>query len=234
MKYLIRLLAAGWLLLPLGVPADTHTLTIGTNNTPLDRQVLQALSDEAFRRLGKDMKLINLPSERSLRSADRGEIDGEGLRVAGLQDRYPNLVQVDEPYVGISFVAFARDRGIRLDGWSSLADYRLAHVNGWKLFEAKTADAKVVNRVANPEQMFEMLQRDRVDLALYTLADGRAYIRDHGLVDIVALSPSLKDVDLYLYLHKRHARLAKEVGRVLREMKQDGTYGRIIADILGD
>lgn len=64
--------------------ADTTTITVSTNNTPLDRQALHDLSKEAFRRIGVEFKLVTLPSERSLHSANLGEVDGEGLRVAGL------------------------------------------------------------------------------------------------------------------------------------------------------
>jgi hypothetical protein len=63
--------------------ADKPTITVSTNNTPLDRKALHDLSKEAFRRIGVDFKLVSLPSERSLHSANLGEVDGEGLRVAG-------------------------------------------------------------------------------------------------------------------------------------------------------
>ena len=210
--------------------ADEQTITVSTNNTPLDRSVLQGVSSEAFKRLGKEFRLISLPSERSLVSANAGEIDGEGLRVAGLGSKYPNLVQVDEAYVGISFVAFSKDATIKLDDWDSLAPYRIAFINGWKMFEANTGKARVVNKVDKPEQMFDMLQRDRVDLVLYTLADGLAYTRQHGLGQIAPLKPSLKDVDLYL--HKRHGALAPALARTIRDMKADGSYNQILSRAL--
>ncbi len=165
-------------------------------------------------------------------SANAGEIDGEGLRIAGLGVKYPNLVQVDEAYVGISFVAFSKDATIKIDGWDSLAPYRVAFINGWKMFEANTGKARVVNKVDRPEQMFDMLQRDRVDLVLYTLADGLAYIRQHGLGRIAPLKPSLKDVDLYLYLHNKHDALAPALARTIREMKADGSYNEILSTAL--
>lgn len=210
--------------------ADKPTITVSTNNTPLDRQALHDLSKEALRRIGVDFKLVSLPSERSLYSANLGEVDGEGLRIAGLSGQYSNLVQVPERYIGISFVAFARDATIRLDqGWESLKPHRVAFINGWKMFEANASAARSVSKVDKPEQLFLMLDGERVDLALYTRADGVALARSMGLAAIAPIAPALKDVDMFLYLHKKHEALVPRLAQALREMKADGSYNRILA-----
>ena len=210
--------------------ADTTTITVSTNNTPLDRQALHDLSKEAFRRIGVEFKLVTLPSERSLHSANLGEVDGEGLRVAGLSGQYPNLVQVPERYIGISFVAFARDATIRLEqGWESLKPHRIAFINGWKMFEANASGARSVSKVDKPDQLFLMLDSGRVDLALYTRSDGVALARAMGLGAIAPIAPALKDVDMYLYLNRKHEALVPRLSQALREMKADGSYNRILA-----
>lgn len=212
--------------------AATPTITVSTNNTPLDRKALQALGQEAFRRVGVEFRLVGLPSERSLVAADRGEVDGEGLRVEGLSAQYANLVQVPERFIGVSFVAFARDRSIRVDrGWESLKPHSVAFINGWKMFEANASGARVVNRVDKPEQLFRMLDGGRIDLALYTRADGVALAREMGLAGIAPLEPALKDVDMYLYLHRRHEALVPRVAQALRDMKADGSWQRIVSSL---
>lgn len=222
------------LLMSLGgmVFAENQIITISTNNTPLDRKALQLLSQEAFRRVGLEPKLISTPSERSLQLANQGEVDGEGLRIAGLNTQYPNLIQIPERFIGISFVAFTRDAMINLSqGWESLMPYRVAFITGWKMFEANATRAKVVNRVSSPDQMFRMLEGGRIDIALYTRADGIALIRNMGLSSIAPLSPALKDVDMYLYLHKKHESLVPQIANALRDMKADGTYNKIMFSI---
>lgn len=212
--------------------ADAEKITVSSNSTPLDQAVLSAVASEAFSRNGIGFELVNFPSERSLRMANAGEVDGEGLRIAGLSDTFPNLVQVGEPIVGISFVAFSKDPDMAFEGWDSLKGKRLAFINGWKLFETQTADIPSVNKVDSPTQMFAMLNADRVDLVLYTLADGRQYLQDTGMEGIHALTPHLRDLDLYLYLHNSHSELAEKVAESLRSMKEDGTYDEILAGIL--
>ncbi len=56
--------------------AEVPVVTVSTNNTPLDRKAMEMLSREAFRRIGLEFKLVSLPAERSLKSADAGEVDG--------------------------------------------------------------------------------------------------------------------------------------------------------------
>lgn len=209
--------------------SEVPLLTVSTNNTPSDRLALQELSKEAFRRVGLEFKLTSLPSERSLQSANAGDVDGEGLRIAGLSAQYPNLIQVPERFIGISFVAFAKDAMISLDkGWDSLLPYRVGFVSGWKMFEANAGNARVVSRVDKPEQMFRMLDSGRIDLALYTRADGVALVKALGLGAVAPLAPALKDVDMYLYLHKKHENWVPKIAQALREMKMDGTYNRIL------
>lgn len=226
---------AGWLgspALTTAHAADRPVLTLSTNNTPLDRKALQALSEEAGRRAGIDVKFVSLPSERSLVAANQGEVDGEGLRVAGLDESYVNLVRVPERYISISFVAFAKDTSISVaQGWDSLKPYRVAHIHGWKMFESNAGTARTVNKVDKAEQLFQMLDHGRIDLALYTLADGVALSRKLGLQGVVALSPTLKDVDMFLYLHRKHAALVPKVAAALREMKADGSHQRILAAV---
>jgi len=227
-----------WLILlyvALGARADETHLVISTNNTPLDRKALERLSQAAAQRIGVNIHLVSNPSERSLFMANQGEVDGEGLRVAGLNQHYPNLVQVQERFIGISFVAFSKDASINLDqSWNSLKPYRVAFINGWKMFEANTAEARSVTKVDKPEQLFRMLDGGRVDLALYTRADGVALLKTLGLRSIAPISPSLKEVDMYLYLHKKHQALAPRIAQALREMKADGTYNKIMFDVLTD
>ena len=219
------------LILPMGlVAAQGQSVTISTNNTPMDRKVLEQVSQEAFRRVGVDFKLVSLPSERSLHSANQGDVDGEGLRVAGLSGQYPNLLQVPEPFVRIAFVAFSRDPTIDLKGgWDSLKPYRVAFITGWKMFEANVTSAKVVNKVDTPEQIFHMLEAGRIDLALYTRTDGMVLARSLGFSTVAPRSPALKEVDMYLYLNKKHQGLVPKLAQALRDMKADGSYTRILS-----
>ena len=127
-------------------------------------------------------------------------------------------------------VAFARDATLSLaHGFDSLQPYRVAYIHGCKLFEAHADRARIVHKVDQAEQMFQMLDAGHVDLALYTRADGVALVRQLQLPAIVPLAPTLQDVDLFLYLHKKHAALVPRLTRALRDMRLDGNHIRLVA-----
>lgn len=215
--------------LTVGALAQVPTLTISSNNTPLDRRVVHDVSREALRRLGYQFNFVRHPSERSLHLANEGEVDGEGFRVAGLSAQYPNLVQVPERYGEVSFVAFVKTGTFSTAaGWESLRGKRVAYITGWKLFESNVAAAQSVVKVDKAEQMFQMLDSGRIDVALYTLRDGVALVRELGLNAVQPMAPALKVSDMFLYLNKRHEALVPRLAQALRDMKTDGSYARLV------
>jgi len=228
----VRFGLTGLLGLFLFVSAHAQELVISTNNTPLDRKALELISKEAFRRIGVDSRVVGNPSERSLHLANQGEVDGEGLRIAGLGKQYPNLVQVPERFIGVSFVAFAKDAQITLNqGWASITPYRVSFITGWKMFESNASNARSITKVETPEQMFKMLDSNRIDLALYTRTDGVALTERMGLSSIAPIAPALKDVDMYLYLNMRHEALVPKLSQALRSMKADGSLNKIMSSL---
>ena len=48
-----------------------------------------------------------------------------------------------------------------------------------------------------------------------------------------AFQPPLARREVFFYLHKRHAALAERASEVLREMKRDGSYQRLVEEVLG-
>jgi len=230
----LTLMGLLWLALVSGARASGPVLTISTNNTPQDRKVLTLVSAEAFRRAGLTFELDSNPSARSLDLANQGVMDGEGLRVAGLEQQYPNLIQVPERFTSISFVAFSRNAALKLDqGWGSLKPHRVAFINGWRLFEANATEARSITKVEKVDQLFQMLDADRVDVVLYTRTDGLAVLNRLGISNVVALTPSLRDADMFLYLNKKHAAHVPRIAQALKGMKADGSYASIMASTSG-
>ena len=52
-----------------------------------------------------------------------------------------------------------------------------------------------------------------------------------GLQGITALAPALQDVDMFLYLHKKHQALVPKLSQAIRDIKADGSYNRILSTI---
>ncbi len=184
---------------------------------------------EAFARVGKEVVIDRLPAERGITSANEGLTDGEMNRVGGLSRKYPNLVQVMEKNLDFNFVAFSKLKNISINNWQSLKPYRLGIIIGWKIYEKNTLGFPHLIKVKNPWILFKLLDLDRVDIILYRDMEGLEIINKHKYKGIHIIRPPLAVKQMFIYLNKKHKILVPKLTDALKEMKQDGTYKRIIS-----
>lgn len=188
---------------------------------------------EAFRRLGIDLDLQRVPTGRAGPLADTGEADGCGPRIAGYDKFFPNLVQVEEPVIDFEFMAFTKREDIEVRDWTSLSDYTVGHLTGSVILANKTKQhAGMVTSVRDAEQLFTLLERGRIDIAVIERWTGLYAVNRLELRDVRLLQPALAHRPMFFYLNRKHADLAPRLADALRAMKADGTYDRTFGDSL--
>lgn len=209
----------------------SHVETLVLNNVgspPLTNDegtgFLDVIGQEVFRRNGIKLSLIKLPAERGLRNANAGIDDGDFLRISGMEKLYPNLVPVPEKLIDMTFVAFANDPAVRVDGWDSLRNYAVGLIKGWKILEKNTPKGTHVILARNAEQLFTMLEKGRVDVALYSRLMGLEIIRRRKLAGVKDLSPPLAVRGMFIYLHKSHQAIVPKIRFSLAAIKAEGLY----------
>ncbi len=185
------------------------------------------LAKEAYGRLGIEIDISHVSAERGLVLLNEGFDDGIMSRIAGLSEKYSNIVQVEESVLSWSFVAFARDKNIRITNWNSLRPYHVAIIRGWKILERNIVDTASLTLVENERILFGMLNGERIDIAVYALHPGVSTIRDLGFSNISPVMPPLAVSEKYFYVGKKHRDLAPKLAAALRAMKADGAYLRI-------
>lgn len=214
---------------------ETLVLNTGTREpytTQDKRGFLDVLIAEAFRRVGQKAEVqVYQASARAMAQANDGIDDGFAMRVKGLTATYPNMVMVPEKVIDNDFVALSKGPAFPTPDWSVLDDHDVAYILGWKIFEANLGDHGGVVLPRNADQLVELLRKDRVDVILYERWQGAWRAKNSGLTAVVH-EPPLASVPMYMYLHKKHAALVDKVSTALRDMKADGTYGKIVADTL--
>ena len=193
---------------------------------------LDVIAKEAFRRIGVGLELIEIPAERALINANAGIDDGNITRIAGLEKFYPNLVRVPEKMMDMIFVAFTKHVDIQTDGWQALKPYSIGIVKGWKILENNIPDEATVTLAADAEQLFRLLEKDRVDLVLYSLWRGLARIKGEKLSGVRVLTPPLVTKEMFMYLHKKHKPLVPKIAAALRAIKAEGIYQRLFQEKL--
>jgi len=200
--------------------------------SPAHDGVMDRFYAELGRRTGIDFVIQLLPAERCLLNADAGIDDGDVGRIAGLDARYPNLVRVAEPVMSFQLSAFSRSARFRVDGPDSFQGHMVGIVTGWKILEQKTSGLASVVKLESQEQLFSMLDKDRIDVALIEKSMGLYAIKSMKLNGIAVLHPALVEGEWFLYLNKKHQALLPELNAAIRQMKKDGSYQRIFASAL--
>lgn len=237
MKRFLTLLLFTCAIFMAGSVAAEDPLRINTSIKPPFSKVDQTgffdlLLKELFDRHGMKYTLVRLPPERALQFVNEGTSDGELPRIAGLEDRYRNLVMVKEKIIDYNFVAFTNTK-MKINSWDDLAGKRVGHVIGWKIFENNTPFNAHVRKIPKADHMIDMLQERRLDVALYERYAGWEQIHAHGHHGMQEINPPLAVKPMYLYLNKKNAWLADRLASTLKIMKQDGTYQRIFDKTLG-
>lgn len=195
--------------------------------TPAGDGFLDVVATEAFRRAGLKLKFIRLPPERALLNANAGIEDGVSARIAGLEKSYPNLIQVPEKVLDFHFVAFVRQAELSSANWQSIAPLVVGHIRGWKIFEQNVRPDTRVTVVETEEQLFNMLARNRIDIALYERWLGLGLAKKMGINDVRVVEPPLAERPMFIYLHKRHADKVPPIADALRAIKAEGLYTRV-------
>lgn len=212
--------------------AETPELVLNDVNGPpfTNKQrtgFLDRVGQEVFRRAGLRLRLVQLPPERALRNANAGIEDGDLTRIAGMEKNYPQLIRVPERLIDWRFSAFTRRNDLSVPAhWKSLLPYTVGIIRGWKITEANLATAKKIVLVDDVEQLFRLLEKQRVDAVVYSREMGVWYLHEHALRDVRLLEPPLESRAMYIYLHRQHSARVAPLAAALRSLKQDGNYDR--------
>ena len=212
-------------------PSPSRAETLVLNNptaAPLTNDdktgLLDIIVGEAFRRSGLELKLIKLPAERGLKNADEGIDDGDLSRIAGLEKIYTNLIRVPEKVFDMNFVAFASNPDIEITGWQSLKTHIVGFIKGWKIFENNVPAGTSIVYTTDSSQLFTLLEKGRIDIALYSRLMGLDIIRRRRMTGVTDLSPPLATKEMFIYLHKSRKSLSPRIARALAELKSEGFY----------
>jgi polar amino acid transport system substrate-binding protein len=220
------------------LPAQAEqTLTLNTAysaplTSPDHSGALDMFYQELGKRLGIKIEIQALPAERALVNANSGVDDGDVSRVVGMEKIYPDLIRVPEPVMHFELVAFSRKANFTVTNAEIFKPYSIGIVTGWKILEKTIVDTKSMDKLENADQLFTLLDKNRIDVAVYEKLQGLLTIQKLGLTNINLLQPSYITGDWYLYLNKKHEAQIPEIAKAIKAMKDDGTHKRIFDSVL--
>lgn len=229
-----------FILLSLLIPGISSTVVIASEKlvfTSVEGAYVQQVSEtvlkSAYAKLGIKFETSWLPAKRALLMASSGQSDGEISRIGVVAKKYPNLIQIKIPINQINGVAFTKHKPIQINGWESLRPYKIG-INRGVIFSVMGTRGMNVTYVNSFSSLFKMLDKDRVDVIVCPWSTGLFLMRKYNLKDIIINEPSLTRLNLYHYLNKRHAKLARRLEVVLQKMQESGEIAYIRSRYIND
>lgn len=227
------LLFIGFTIVSRAEPALKFSASVGMPFTnPENTGFEDRLVKEIFKRLGYEVKVNFVPAERALRNLNDGLDDGALGRTKGILKKYTNIRQLPEKAFDRDFMVFTRAKSFIPKNWESLSPYNIGIITGWKILENNIKKAKSIVKVKDGNQLFQLLDNNRVDIIIYNRWGGLFLAKKMGLSEIKILEPPLVKAPHYFNLSKKHENLISPANDELRKMKLDGTYDKIVKETL--
>lgn len=198
---------------------------------------------EAFRRLGVAVQIVNYPLARRTMMMDAGEIDIDGGRVHAYGEAHPNLVRVEEPFVEYSFGLYTANPVLRLHSLDDMrkSNWQVEYRRGILFCETILKPLLPVDRlsdISNEEQGINKLLAGRTDLYCDLDYPVRDVLSAPGFTGAARIRRvlGLGTIPIYLYMQRKHAELALRLAETFKKMKAEGlieAYQARVADEMG-
>jgi len=206
----------------------TGDMVAGFYHSPEQTGLVDELLETALQRMGYGLRVLTVPTERSLKMSEAGIADGELLRTAAIERYFPSLLQVPVALIQGEFVVFSHDPVDLKAGWQDLSNKSVGIIIGMKIIENNVPENALVTKVKDEKQLFGLLEKKRIDHAVFLRDIGEYYLYKNNIKGLVASELFLDQVPAYAYLHPKHAALVPRLANELKGMKQDGTFEALV------
>ena len=186
--------------------------------------------EEAYRRIGYEVRFDDLPGRRALEWADSGLTDGDVARIEGTEHKFPNLLRVKVPVIHFRGVAFAKTVDRPVHCWEDLEGLRIGVVRGIR-YSTLGTEGMSPYFANDMTHLFTILDMGRIEVAVAVLRAGQIEIARHFKNSgIRVIGSPLYSAPLYHFVHKKHRELVPRLEAVLSEMTTSGEMQRLWED----
>lgn len=185
--------------------------------------------EKAYDALGITFEVHPMPGQRALVEANAGKADGELYRIHLDKQIYSNLIRIPVVIDYFDSVYAITREPLESAHLDDVAELRIGILRGLKFAEELTRQMPNVTTISEWEQLWRMLDRERIDVVITPKrinATQDVNIENGGFAKTRITDAR---VNLYHYLHSRHADIVPELTRTLRHMEKSGAIKAILA-----
>lgn len=195
------------------------------------------LINRIFERIdGVDVAIPMVPWNRALAEVEKGTKDGIPMLLK-TEEREAYMVYTDPLVRSSSLIWYVRERipdGVEWQRIDDLVRYRIGITRGYSYGEemdaALNSGRYTVVAAASTSQLFKMLTKNRVDLALANDAVGYTLAAEHAPDGAIVPAPKAIEIEVhYMAFSKKSpaVRLIPQINRIIGELRAEGVMARI-------
>lgn len=226
-KSTVRALFFAALFLPLASQMQAQEVNLARNEKATEQAIASLLIADIYKRAGLTARIQPLPGARANAMALAGEKDGEVARIQGYATRNATLIKVEPAYYYLTTTAFAKaDKGISITSKEDLKKYKVGIVRGIAHAEAATEGISGLQVVGDYDQMYQMLDAGRIDVAIDAGVNGPYFLKKLGFSGIKAVG-DLARLDLFHILSAGKKDLSPKIGTAIKMLKDSGELAKL-------
>lgn len=172
---------------------------------------------------------LEFPQERSIVTAETGNIDGELARIKAVVSKDSPLIPLPTPLLHIEIVPVRHFGGEPIQSVGDLEGKQLAYQRGFRILNHLVPDTASVIKVNTTHQIFRLLSRGRADVGL--MMKQQALINFSSYPNMTMDEPILTE-PVYHFVHERHAGDILCLDRSLNKLIEGGIVERLESEYL--
>lgn len=177
---------------------------------------------KAYENIGVEISILPLPGTRALIVANKGEaVDGELFRISGIEKVHTNLIPIEVALHKSEWMVYTKNKEFQVNGWESLKPYKIGIKRGIKTTQKGTLGMQTV-LVNKNEQLFKMLDRERVDVIVISKINGKKYLDKTKYDKIKFLETPVSIIPVYHFLHIKNKHLLPKITKAMKELESKG------------
>jgi len=204
-------------------------IKISTLNSHMPRiQASAMVMGRIYRQLKVDWRLLRIPTDDALKGANSGVVDGELIRIKGIEDSLNRLQRIPYPIARIKLIAYTPEGSGLVTSIADLAGRSIAVIRGVALTDGLTKGQER-HYADTVEGLFRLLDSKQADIVLTFKLDADLYLASSGKQADYLTSAPLLEVEMYHYLHKRNDKLIDRLTRHMQRLDETGELERMIS-----
>lgn len=226
MKRIFSTLAA-IIALSVGTAAVAQEVQLARNENAIGQAVAAKLLTDIYKKAGLGINIAPLPAARANAVALAGDKDGEVARIAPYFAKNPSLFKVEPGYYYLTTAAFAKsDKGVTINSKDDLKKYKVGIVRGIAHAEAATEGLAGLQVTGSYDQLYQMLEAGRIDVAIDEGINGPSTLKGLGLKDITQVG-EIARLDLFNVLTPAKKDLAPKISAAIKALKDSGELAKL-------